>query len=153
MKKIFGILCVGSITLLAASCGGNKTADNDSIVDTMEVVEEISVDSVAPDSVELVEAEEVVDEASAAAKNAATTATKAASTATKAAGTAVKAAGTAVKEEAAAVETKAKTASEKAAAAVQSAAKKGQQAAENGIDDVAARAKAAMAAKKAAQGN
>ena len=104
MKKIFGILCVGSITLLAASCGGNKAADSDSIVDTMTVMEETVIDSIAPDTVEVIEAEEVVDEASAAA------AKSSAKAATKSAGNAVKEAGNAVKEEAKAVETKAQTA-------------------------------------------
>ena len=129
MNKIFGYLCAGTFVVFAASCGGNKQAENDSIIDStaVEVVEEI--DTVNGDTAIAVEATEAVEEAPADA------AKKAVSSAKKSADKAVKETQQAVKEETKAVEKKAQTASEKAEAAARNLATKTEKVAEEGLDD------------------
>ena len=71
MNKIFGILCAGSIALIATSCGGNKAAENDSLNSdsVITAVEEVvEIDSLSPDSAAVTEMTAVEEVAAPAAE-------------------------------------------------------------------------------------
>lgn len=143
MKKIFSMLCAGSLVVLATACGGNKAAENDSdSIIGLEADTVVAIDSVAPDTTivtEVVEeTAEVVDNTAAKAEN---VAKKAATTATKAAKT------EANKVKDAATKTVEK-ATDKASSAVDRAISRTQEVAEKGVDDAAAKAKAWKDKKK-----
>lgn len=136
MKKIFSVLCAGTLVMLATACGGNKAENHDSdsvLTDTIVVAEEDTMSIEAADSV-LNATEEAVEEEVADAKQ---TAKKATNT--------VKNKVNNAKED---VKQAAETAKDNASSAADRVIERTKAAAEKGVNDAAEKAKAWKDKKK-----